>query len=308
MAVALVSTPVRTGAVVVSYHPELVGLEQLLSAIVPQVEVVWVVDNGSPESTCCALEALCTRYGAELVLYGANRGIAAAHNEGLRRGQGQGLDAVVLFDQDSLPADDLVARLVAASQAHGGDRVAAAGPVWVDQRSGRRGSFYRVRGGCIVPVPAEPEQAAQPVDFLISSGTLVWLASVRAIGLMRDEFFIDHVDTEWCLRAGRAGWQLLGVPNAVIRHALGDATHRVWLGRWREVSLHSPVRNYYEVRNSLLLMRAPGADANWRIAHGVRLLQLLVFYGLYVAPRWKRMWLMLRGLHDGLRGRGGPLC
>lgn len=307
MRAAVASTPVRTGAVVVSYHPELVGLEQLVSAIAPQVEVVWVVDNGSPEPTCRALEALCARHGAELVLFSANRGIAAAHNEGLRRGLERGLDAVVLFDQDSVPADDLVVRLLAASQAQGAGCVAAAGPVWVDERSGRRGCFYRVRRGRIVPVAVDPTQVAQTVDFLISSGTLVWLAAVRAIGPMREELFIDHVDTEWCLRAGRAGWQLLGVSNAVIRHALGDATRRVWLGRLREVALHSPVRNYYEVRNSLLLLRTPGADANWRIAHGVRLLQLLVFYGLFVAPRCKRVRLMLRGLHDGLRGLGGPL-
>lgn len=307
MHAAAAPTPVRAGAVVVSYHPELEGLERLVAAIAPQVEVVWVVDNGSAEPACRALEALCARHGAELVLYGANRGIAAAHNEGLRRGQSLGLDAVVLFDQDSVPADDLVARLVAASRTHGGERIAAAGPVWVDERSGRRGAFYRVRGGRIVAVPADPAQAAQPVDFLISSGTLVWLAAVRAIGPMREDLFIDHVDTEWCLRAGHAGWHLLGVPGAVIRHALGDATRRVWLGRWREVALHSPVRNYYEVRNTLLLLRTPGADASWRVAHGVRLLQLLVFYGLLVAPRWQRARLMLRGLVDGLRGRGGPL-
>lgn len=307
MPAAAAPVPVRAGAVVVSYHPELAGLEQLVAAIAPQVDVVWVVDNGSPAPTCRALETLCARHGAELVLYGANRGIAAAHNEGLHRGLARGLDAVVLFDQDSVPAEDLVSRLVAASQTHGGGRVAAAGPVWVDERSGRRGAFHRVRGGRIVSVPADPAQAAQPVDFLISSGTLVWLAAVRAIGPMREDLFIDHVDTEWCLRAGHAGWQLLGVPGAVIRHALGDATRRVWLGRWREVALHSPVRNYYEVRNTLLLLRAPGADANWWLAHGVRLLQLLVFYGLLVAPRWQRTHLMLRGLADGLRGRGGPL-
>lgn len=301
------SIPVRIGAVVVSYHPELACIEQLLKAIVPQVQVVWVVDNGSPEADCRALEALCMLYGANLILFGVNRGIAAAHNEGLRRGLELGLEAVVLFDQDSVPADNLVSKLVDASRLHGGDRVAAAGPVWVDEPASRRGAFYRVRGGRIVAVSADPAQAVQSVDFLISSGMLVWLTAVRAIGSMREDLFIDHVDTEWCMRARISGWQLLGVPSAVMRHALGDGTRRVWMGRWHHVAVHSPIRNYYEVRNTLLLLRTPGASVNWRLALSVKLLQLLFFYGLFVAPRLERARLILRGLYDGVRGRGGIL-
>lgn len=302
----------RVGAVIVSYHPDLPALRRMLAALAPQVEKVFVIDNGSqeviPELRAMAHQAA-GQGTVELIELGRNCGIAAAHNAGLRQGFAQGLETMLLFDQDSVPAPDLVEQLLRAwrqLQAQG-KRVAALGPQWVDERSGRRGSFYRVRGGRIRPL--QPPADADPieVDFLISSGTLIPAAAIQSLGDMREDLFIDHVDTEWCARARLGGWSLFGVPRAKIGHALGDANKRVWLGRWREVALHSPDRNYYEVRNTVMLMRTPGIGMNWRIAHFVRLLQIIVFYGALVPPRGLRLRRIGRALRDGWRGRGGQL-
>jgi rhamnosyltransferase len=298
----------RIGAVVVSYHPQVADLARTLAALSPQVETVFIVDNGSGEDTVLELRALVAGRNAELVEFPTNRGIAAAQNAALQRAQDVGMDFLVLFDDDSLPAPDLVAQLAHAFriQHDAGARVAAVGPQWVDARTGRRGNFYRIQRGRIVGV-VPTDSAPIEVDFLIASGTLLSLQAVRAIGAMREDYFIDHVDTEWCVRAARAGWKLYGTSAARLTHALGDAGKRIWLGRWREVALHSPVRNYYEVRNTLLLMRTPGLGANWRIAQAKRLLQLLAFYAMLVPPRGARIRLMAKAMAHGLAGRGGPL-
>jgi rhamnosyltransferase len=178
------------------------------------------------------------------------------------------------------------------------------GARWVDERSGRPGLFYRVRGGRLRGI-APTDEAPLRVDFLIASGTLLSMEAVTAIGPMREDLFIDHVDTEWCARALGAGWALYGVPRAQLRHALGDSQRRVWLGRWREVAVHSPLRNYYEVRNTIALLRSPHVPASWRCVHVVRLVQLLAFYGLLVAPRGQRWSAMARGLWHGVIGRWG---
>lgn len=310
--IVMTEAPARVGAVIVSYRPDLTALRCMLAALAPQVEKVFIVDNGSLEVIPQLREIASPASGQsaiELIELGSNKGIAAAHNVGLRQGLSQGLEAMILFDQDSVPAPDLVEQLLRAWQQlrAQGQRVAAVGPQWLDERSGRRGSFYRVRGGRIRPMQPPADAGPIEVDFLISSGTLIPAAAIKALGDMREDLFIDHVDTEWCLRARLGGWSLFGVPRATIGHALGDASKRVWLGRWREVALHSPDRNYYEVRNTLMLMRTPYISMNWRIAHAVRLLQLIAFYGAFVSPRSQRLRRIARALKDGYMGRGGPL-
>lgn len=300
------ATPGRVGAVIVSYHPHVADLTRTLDALSPQVERVFIVDNGSDADTVTELRALVAGRNAELVEFPGNLGIAAAQNAALSRAQALGVDFMVLFDDDSLPAPDLVAQLALGFHLvrDAGVRIAAIGPQWVDGRTGRRGSFYRIRRGRIVGV-VPPDTAPIPVDFLIASGTLLSLQAVREIGAMREDYFIDHVDTEWCARAARAGWKLYGTAAAQLTHALGDAAKRVWFGRWREVALHSPLRNYYEVRNTLLLMRSPALTASWRVAQLTRLIQLVVFYALLVPPRPQRVAAIARALADGLRGRAG---
>lgn len=308
-ALSIVKTCARVGAVIVTYHPNLPDLSRTVAALSPQVESVFVVDNGSGPETMEQLRLAVADSNAELLSFQDNRGIAAAQNAAISMARSRGFDFLVLFDQDSLPAADLVVRLCGAHSelARRGMRVAAVGPQWMDERTGRLGSFYRVRRGRIVgvlPPDAEPVE----VDFLIASGTLLTLQAVAEIGPMREDWFIDHVDTEWCVRASRAGWKLYGTSGARLTHALGDEGRRVWLGRWREVAVHSPLRNYYEVRNTVLLLRTPGLGSSWRVAQLTRLAYLLAFYALLAPPRLQRIGLMLRALTDGVRGRAGKLA
>ncbi|MFX8766500.1 glycosyltransferase family 2 protein, partial [Acinetobacter baumannii] len=51
--------------------------------------------------------------------------------------------------------------------------------------------------------------------LLISSGSLISVEALKAVGLMRDYYFIDYVDTEWCLRA-----EYLGYKNFVSAQAI----------------------------------------------------------------------------------------
>ena len=90
------------------------------------------------------------------------------------------------------------------------------------------------------------------VDFLLSSGSLLPLSALANIGLMDESLFIDHVDTEWCFRAKAHGFQLFGVCDAVMTHALGERRKEIWFLRQRVVPFHKPFRYYYMFRNSFL--------------------------------------------------------
>ena len=73
----------KTCAVVVTYQPELQVLDQLLDALLPQVESVVIIDNWSKFDLVTWNNQRQTNT-VGVVLPGDNEGIAAAHNKGIQ--------------------------------------------------------------------------------------------------------------------------------------------------------------------------------------------------------------------------------
>lgn len=201
----------------------------------------------------------------------------------------------------------MVAKLLAAEDRMlgRGEKVGALGPVYRDSRLGKSWPFYSLsrfgvrarhcRAGDIVPC-----------DLLITSGTLVRLEVIESVGPLNEEFFLEHVDTEWSLRVRYRGLQLYGVCDAGMEHKLGSAAARVPLSG-RLVQIYPPYRYYYLFRNALLLGRRDWARVPWKLNEAKRLAIRLVFLALFVPPRWARLRFMALGLWHGLRGRTGPV-
>lgn len=299
-------------AVVVTFHPDVAVTATLLDALSHQVDAVVVVDNGSPD--VAGLRAAVASAGAELVALGANLGIAAAQNVGVVRARELGATHVLLSDQDSLPAPDMVARLLAgfraataAASRTAGPPPAAVGPVTTDERNaGAALVFSDHRWGPRRADVPTTDGALVDVTFLIASGCLVTMEALDVVGPMNEAWFIDHIDLEWGLRARRAGRSLHGVVGARLEHSLGDRTQRI-PGRSRDVHIHSPVRNYYMARNTVLLVRSGLMSPWWCVGYLAWITKYTGFYVLAVAPRARRARLLVRGLLDGARGRTGPL-
>ena len=143
--------------------------------------------------------------------------------------------------------------------------------------------------------------------MLISSGCLIPLPAIDAIGEMDEDFFIDHIDTDWFLRAKSLGWQSYGVCDALMEHALGEQTFRIWWGRWRYLPLHQPFRYYYIYRNSLLLYRRKYPDRFWKQADIIRLVMMFLIFSFCGNQKLDNLRMTLRGIKDGISGKTGPL-
>ena len=282
-------------AVVVAFHPEPARFRELLQAVSTQVDSVIVVDNGG--------DAVAP--GCRVLPQQENVGIAAAQNAGIRAALDAGATCVLLLDHDSVPAPDMVARLRGALEggAASGDRIAAAGPVFVDDSAGTESWFVRFGALGFRRERCASDTARVEADFLISSGTLIAAQALRDIGGMDDALFIDHVDTDWCLRARAGGWRLVGVCAARMSHRLGDRAVRV--AGSRPFYVHGPLRQYYTFRNSALLYRRPHAPARWILGDAMRLAKLLAAAVLFAPPRLRSAGAALRGFADGWRGRSG---
>lgn len=298
--------PARVCAVIVSYRPDLAVLGRLIDTLLAQRAEVVVVDNGSSAEAVQWLAGQGGREGVTSLALGDNLGIATAQNRGIDHARARGAEYVILFDQDSEPAPDMLAQLLAAAERCRAKArpLAAVGPRYLDERQDNPPPFIQVKGLRVERQACPFPDAVVEVDYLIASGCLIPLATLDAVGGMEEGMFIDYVDIEWGLRAKAAGYQCYGVCAAQMRHDLGEAPIE-FLGR--KLPLHSPLRHYYHFRNAVWMYRQPWLPLHWKLADGWRLLLKYGFYTLFAQPRHRHWWMMSKGVWHALRGRRGRL-
>jgi len=290
--------------VIVTYKPALPILREALDGVLAQAGHVLIVDNASelPLPDAFARDAGTARL--ELLRMPANLGLAAAQNRGIAHARSLGCTHVLLLDQDSIPAPDMIERLLAAERAllARGEAVAAVGPQFEDQRSGREHPFCQLRGP-IVSTSLGPEDAGGAdhcqAFFLIASGTLVRLEVLDDVGPLEERMFIDNVDLEWCFRAAARGYRCFGIFAAKMRHALGDRTVALAGGRL-VLHVHSPPRLFYMTRNRIWLYRRGYVPAGWKFADLPRFVAKFVLYMAFVSPRRENLRHFCRGIVAGL--------
>jgi len=294
--------------VVVTFHPD-EHCRDLLTVLSPQCSAVVVIDNGSDRNEVADLRDWCGATGADLVELDRNTGIGAAQNLGIEWAQSRGAQFVLLSDDDSLPPQDMVATLLGGFEAAiaKGSPVAAVGPLVGEAKPGGDQLVYVSRQWG--PRRATRRELSRPLlkaAFLIASGCLIDLRSIDRVGLMDAGLFIDHVDLEWGLRARHAGYELIVVTGARMSHSLGDKTVHL-AGRSQPVHVHAPIRNYYLVRNTILLIRSRVLCPRWSIGYVAWLAKYSAFNVLLADRRGERIRMVIRGVVDGLRGVRGQL-
>lgn len=293
-------------AVVVTYHPDLPALTRLVNALAPQVEQLVVVDNGSRADLDAWAASPAVQARLTLQRLGENLGIAAAQNVGLAMTDRAICGYAMLFDQDSCPAADMVARLreVLRERTVRGERVGAVGPRFIDDRLDNPPPFIQINGLRYERQACPTPDSVVPVHYLVASGCLMPLAVIDAVGSMREELFIDYVDIEWGLRARSLGYVSYGVCGAHMHHSLGDQPITF---RGRHYPTRQAFRHYYMFRNAVWMYRQPGLPLNWKLADGWRLLLKYGFYLLFDKPRLASWRMIHKGLLDGLLQRTGKL-
>jgi len=222
-------------AITVAYHPEAATFGMLLERLLVQVQLVIVVDNTPGDENqllVSMLAAQVDRERCQLVRMKENMGIARAINIGLQDALAEGADFVLLSDQDSLPANGMVENLwrAFADMKDQGIKVGAVGPTFSDLNTALTFPFQVYLPGKFFyghKVSSEEEPHVEALS-LITSGSLIPREVIEAVGPMREDFFIDSVDVEWCHRARSMGYRLFGTGWATMYQRLGEAKLRVW--------------------------------------------------------------------------------
>lgn len=295
-------------AVVVTFNPDIEALCNSLALLAEQGCRVLIVDNCSDNQTDLQLSLEAASADIQVLLNQVNSGLGAAHNQGLAYANEHGFSYVLVLDQDSQPLPEMVPQLLGAhqtlSQTH---KVSAVGACYLNANNQSESFFVRF-GVLKFQREYAKNNAIVEADFLISSGSLFSVDALNDIGGMDESLFIDHVDTEWFLRARHKGFKAFGVGAARMQHALGEATHTINMaGRQRNVPQHKPFRYYYIFRNSVALYKRSYTSWLWKWNDVQRLGMIFIMFGCLKAPRWQNMRMMLLGAWHGLIGKSGAM-
>jgi GT2 family glycosyltransferase len=213
---------------------------------------IVVVDNGSTDGSAAALRAAFP--GLTVMELAENQGYVGGNNAGLDHARTAGADYALLLNNDTEVAPDFLSQAGGLiDRQRGSTRMIGLGEV-------DRGQFG---------------QAPRPVDFVTGCALLIRLSLVERIGLLDERFFAYFEETEWCVRAARAGYKIIHVPKARIWHKISP-----------EARAASPMVHYYMTRNRLLFLQA--ARAGWRAwGHTLFLDYLRTLSSWSLRPKWR---------------------
>ena len=288
------SDKVHTCAIVVTYRPD-DGIAARLQQLAAQVGAMVVVDNtpGGVDAWAVPMPAL-ESIPFDIIENHTNLGIATALNIGLNHEFAIRCRWVLTMDQDTLCYPEMVHTLLLTAGACP-SAPAVIGGNYFDTKKGRH------------EVSAKTSVPCLERKTVITSGCLVDAAFAREIGGFRDDFFIDQVDHEFCLRARANGGRVAISAKPVMQHSVGGwRGPRVPLLGW-ELPDHSALRKYYITRNSIAIaMNYWRKEPAWCL---VRLMRLSLGLGsiiVFEPNKVAKTRAFARGLLDAIRRNMGP--
>lgn len=289
----------RVCAVLVSYFPtsQIVDNVELL---LPQVDFVLIVDNGSSSSESQSVLERCRAYEKVGVHYcEENFGVATALNIGARFANTHGYEWLATFDQDSTVPNGYIQGLFHALDACPySAKVALIAPKYQDK----------------VCQPVYIKSYATrtthltfaPIDITMTSGNLVKVQAILGVGFFDDSFFIDFLDYEFCLRLKTSGYELIEAQNVLLMHRCGDRTTHRFLWRLVRTTNYQPLRRYYSMRNRVAVYkRYWRAQPRWVIADILLPFRDMLTVYLFERDAGAKIRAMLKGAWHGFRGKMG---
>ena len=299
-----------TVAVVLVNYNGLADTRQCLRSLSALTYPRWfpvVVDNASRDDPT---PIITTEFpGCPVLRNPVNGGWAGGNNVGIDFARQHHADYVILLNNDTTVAPELIDRLVATALANPGYGVL--GPVirhfdpphdvqtdgCTFNAPGRPEFFQRL--------PVRLERRATPavteVDIVNGCCLMVATPVFRKIGRIDEKFFLIHEESDFCLRARAAGFHCGVIGEALVWHKGSQSFRRSGLR----------VQRYFDARNLLLLLSKHGylpGPRRGRVAS-------LVAYMKYAYARYEfeqtagcddAATAVLEGVCDAVARRFGP--
>jgi len=267
------------GVVVVNWNlveDTLACLASLLEMTYPAFQVV-IVDNGSTDGSPARI---CAAYpGVAQIVNQENRGFAAGANQGLEWALAQGCAYVLVLNNDTLVAPDLLDRLVAVAETDPQIGVLSPRILYFDEPE--RTWHLAARWHRWLPMPVniwEAEGDLVEADFVSGCAMMLRRALVETVGGFDSGYFMYGEDID--LWAKQADYRIVAVPMARVWHKVSLSSTKV-----------SAQTRYWRTRNQILVYRRYSDGFRRRLLPGYVFLKAVTDLARDV-----------RGVRDGLWG------
>lgn len=194
------------------------------------VDEVILVDNSDSKKYYNKYEKELKNY--TYISMDGNKGIAKALNEGMRYAIQKGYNWCITFDQDSFLNNNIIDIYYKYIKKLNDENIIIYSPVYIfDRRK------YKKFDGI------------KELKYVMQSANLVRLENFIRVGMFKEDFFIDMVDYEFCLRARKKGYRIISCGEAEIYHNPGITRKSKIFGI--KYGYCSKERIYYQSRNIL---------------------------------------------------------
>ena len=246
---------------IVTYNPDISRLKDNYAHIKDQADFVVICDNGSDN-----VEEISS------LLTGGRDSIIKL----CEYAKDKGYKWILTLDHDSVCPDDMVERLAK----HCADSVSIVGPRILYRGNEKYSAKFT-------------DEIEYP-DWVITSGSLTNTDVWKAIGGFDDALFIDKVDTDYGIRANRAGYKIVRDNSVVLDHELGNLKCKRVFCRTIYVTNHSPLRIYYQCRNIYYLSKKIGLKHPF-----IETMKIKTKIRLYEDNKAEKLKQAKRGIADG---------
>lgn len=294
-------------AVVVTFN-RLELLKKTLSCLraTPELDAIVVVNNDSTDGTAAWLD----KQEGITVVHQANVGGAGGFVTGMKRAYEMGADWIWCMDDDVFPRHDCLKHFLDYTDY---PQVGIMSPRRLVEGNIFTTEFkdydliHTFASTSIAPLRKINVDSVTEIAGAAFEGLFINRRVVDAIGYPNSDLFIFYDDTDYCIRAHRAGFKLLYVPDALM-----DKQKFFAGNSWVERTTKKRWKRFYQVRNGAWFASTYGHT--WGVKYMRPLLSMLG----YLAPAaimglFKRGYKpadaarFIRAYREGLNGNLGKI-
>jgi len=269
-------------------------VRNLQGSIYPHLDIL-VIDNHSDDNSVSILRQSLPEVLVEETP--ENLGFAGGCNYGLQFAKEQGYEWILLLNNDTFAAIDMVSHLVEEIEKD----IALLSPKVYYTKDPKRIWFaggqrhvwlLEMYGTGKGKKESSKWSQSKDVDYLVGTCLLVNMQAATQVGFLDERYFMYYEDLDWCLRFQDAKYRLRLVAKAHLFH---------------DVSLSSggegsPHHRYYLARSSILFFRRhAGRGIPFLIVCYRTLSALKAILSFLLHGRWETAVAYLHGLRDGFQ-------
>lgn len=279
--------------IVVTFNPDSSMLDRIKKILDNQLKIL-IVDNSTNDDSIDCVETIASHFNITVIRNKINCGLGAAINQGVTYSLSYNIEWCVFVDQDTEVYPTFFSALQDCVQSAEG-RVAIVGSNYIDEYAGR--PRYLSREG-------EAKKYLEK-KTVITSGTIVSTKRFSEIGACREDYFIDSIDHEYCLRARSYGYKVLLSLPVTMRHNLGEQRSSSRL--FRSFPEHPPFRKYYIVRNTVETIKTYWSkEPLWCVYQFIRIITEVACILFVEEEKMAKLRAVRKGLVSGIRGKMQP--